>query len=377
MSFPEDTKISCLDGTERKISDLQDPLWVYSYRNGRIIPSLAASRAIRESPLFSIEIDNQEVVQCSSDQIFLLRGGKHKAACDLAPGDSLMPLYRKLGTPKELPGYERVSHPGTRGWQYTHRMVAAEVVGGAYDGEVVHHIDFNKRNNVPENLQVMSWEAHTQLHQENTRLLNEYAQSERGRERSREVMKALHANPEWEAKSLERIRQNGHITTALHMKKGQFGFGSGLSKEQNSEAGRKGGRKGKGRVPSQKARENMSKAQLAVYLNPELGERKIRSSCANLAAYNLKLASGELSITEAQRKARSQNGLHCAYRRFHEGKGVFASFEEYLSSRHPAPVNHKVVSVTAGRIKPCYELHANDPHNLALSAGIFVCNNFW
>jgi len=46
-----------------------------------------------------------------------------------------------------------------------HRRIAEQKVGGPiYKGNVVHHIDGNKRNNSPENLRIMRSGEHWRLH---------------------------------------------------------------------------------------------------------------------------------------------------------------------------------------------------------------------
>jgi len=52
------------------------------------------------------------------------------------------------------------------GDEHEHRIVAAQMIGRPLrNGEVVHHIDGNRRNNAPENLQVLPSQAeHARLH---------------------------------------------------------------------------------------------------------------------------------------------------------------------------------------------------------------------
>lgn len=52
-----------------------------------------------------------------------------------------------------------------RGGRHEHRLVAEEMLGRPLrKGEIVHHIDHNKLNNKPENLQVMSQSEHVMEH---------------------------------------------------------------------------------------------------------------------------------------------------------------------------------------------------------------------
>lgn len=49
--------------------------------------------------------------------------------------------------------------------RHTHRVVAEQKIGRPLRrGEVVHHIDGNKRNNHPDNLEVMTQAEHIELH---------------------------------------------------------------------------------------------------------------------------------------------------------------------------------------------------------------------
>ena len=49
--------------------------------------------------------------------------------------------------------------------KHTHRMIAEQMLGRPLEkGEIVHHIDGNKRNNDPSNLMVMTQSEHCRLH---------------------------------------------------------------------------------------------------------------------------------------------------------------------------------------------------------------------
>lgn len=49
--------------------------------------------------------------------------------------------------------------------RHEHRVVAEQMLGRPLQrGEIVHHIDGNKHNNAPENLQVMTQADHLRLH---------------------------------------------------------------------------------------------------------------------------------------------------------------------------------------------------------------------
>lgn len=58
--------------------------------------------------------------------------------------------------------------------KHTHRIVAEEKLGRSLKpGEIVHHIDGNKRNNEPSNLMIMTQSEHARLHFKKVVMMNE------------------------------------------------------------------------------------------------------------------------------------------------------------------------------------------------------------
>ncbi|MFQ5436016.1 MAG: toprim domain-containing protein, partial [Anaerolineae bacterium] len=86
--------------------------------------------------------------------------------------DSLMPLYRKLSDTNQpgitVNGYEMAWDPRSHSWLFTHLLADwYNRWQGDYrveDGDHCHHLDFNKRNNNPTNIQRLPAEDHLALH---------------------------------------------------------------------------------------------------------------------------------------------------------------------------------------------------------------------
>jgi hypothetical protein len=160
--FTGDTKISLTNGTEVPIKDLVGKEFeVYSYdlNDNRIKPGKATNCRVtgKNAKLVKVTLDNGEEIRCTLEHRFLLRDGGYCEARHLATGMSLMPLYRK----DDGWGYEKFYEVGTKFWGRTHikfaRMLYPHYKPTRYgqknqSGHVIHHKDFNKRNNSTENL---------------------------------------------------------------------------------------------------------------------------------------------------------------------------------------------------------------------------------
>ncbi|AKM83440.1 hypothetical protein A2422_01035 [Candidatus Woesebacteria bacterium RIFOXYC1_FULL_31_51] len=127
----------------------------------------------KNSNVIKIILDNNEKIVCTPDHLFMLRDGKYKRAINLKSTDSLMPLRRqlsKLGQRITIKDYEMYYDPKELRWLFTH------VLSDNYNlknkiykiGNETHrhHIDFNKKNNNPNNLIRLSKEEHLRYHSE-------------------------------------------------------------------------------------------------------------------------------------------------------------------------------------------------------------------
>lgn len=197
--FSMDTKISLLDGRELSIKEIENELktgkelWTYSCepKTGKIAPGLISWAGVtqKSAQVLELTLDNGETIICTPDHKFPVYGEQYKKAKDFSIGESLIPLYKQNSPLKPNQSYtltyEKVFDNNDKKWKFTHRLVASALkdiyvqykpyLEEFNDGkaDVIHHIDFNRYNNSPDNLCFMSWKDHSKLHQDNIQILKE------------------------------------------------------------------------------------------------------------------------------------------------------------------------------------------------------------
>jgi len=170
--FSLDTKVKLLDGRDVSIADLSKEYqegkknWTYSVSDdGTVVPGLItwAGTTMKNAQVVDVHLDNGEVITCTPDHKFITRNGEKVQAQHLASGTSLMPIYTEKRVMYGNKDYEYVLDNKTNNWKTTHKMVA-EYFNSIENGNVIHHVDFNRFNNNPENLRIMTKQDHLDLH---------------------------------------------------------------------------------------------------------------------------------------------------------------------------------------------------------------------
>ncbi len=126
----------------------------------------------RDAALVRITLDNGETIKCTPDHKFMLRGGEYCEAKDLQTKQSLMPLYRTYSAIEDkgvtIDGYEMVKQPSMNEfWECTHLLADRyNLERGVYNeaaGDHRHHVDLDKLNNRPDNIERIPAEEHLRL----------------------------------------------------------------------------------------------------------------------------------------------------------------------------------------------------------------------
>lgn len=184
-----DTLVPCLDGQHRSMKQLAEDFkdqkfWVYSFdlKKGRVVPGLAHSPVVsgKNIKVYRVRLDSGATIRCTEDHPFLLRDGTYRQAIDLNKGDSLMPLYLNEMRGDGYLGFRDIDDGTTK---LVHQMVAEEFYDEGYraKGMHAHHINENKWDNRPENLELLNQSEHLCAHDNHSERLNKARDGYRSR----------------------------------------------------------------------------------------------------------------------------------------------------------------------------------------------------
>lgn len=169
------TPIPLLDGRTITIEDLAKEYengkvnYVYSVQDEtkQIVPGKVVwcGKNYTAKQMIKITLDDDTYMVMAPEHEIIMRDGTKKRADKVVEGESVMPFYRDeqpLAT-KLKSEYETVYNPNSGKYEFTHRLVGKSLPKQE-DETVIHHKDFNRKNNSPENLQWMTWNGHKDLH---------------------------------------------------------------------------------------------------------------------------------------------------------------------------------------------------------------------
>ena len=358
-----DTEIPLLNGTKSKIRDLptDSEFWVYSINSeGEIVPGKAKSLGITKenSALVRIKLDGGTHFDCTPDHPVMLRDGRYRDASMLRSGDSLMPLYRKMGNEVDpyWGNYEFVYSPKQDKYVLTHHLTILDkkpCTKGRKYGYVRHHKNTNSRDNSPTNLEWMCWKKHKKLH------FNRFAK--------------LWKDPEFRKRKTEQNRELGKRKGKWHGWKDpvEIIYVSRLRMLNNQKLS---GYKEKMLIGSKKSMAKFNS-------NPELVRRRIEASrtpeAKEKARVGIRLYWKKVYVG---RLPKPVSGYEKAWKNPEFRRKTISAVIESNKRRGKltqALKNHKVVSVVRlKRKEDVYDLSVEKYHNFAIEAGVFVHNCF-
>ncbi len=380
--FRGDTRVALVDGTSRTLEamadEARDGALHFGYAlgpNGRLIAALLdAPRFVGRDALLEIVLDDGAVVRATPDHRFMLRDGSWTTAGELAPGTSLMPLYRDV-----FRGYEMTYQPLTGSYTPTHRLTDAwNVRNGVYEdapGTHRHHVDHDRRNNHPTNLVRMPASEHIAYH--NARTYGgdfdplEHGAAIRARfevlrrdaewranhsEAQRERATAFWSDPRYAARRADVLRRfrerwNESEREAQRQRQSRFWTDNDAARAAQGERSRRAWSES-----STERRDRQAEHARTLRLRPDIDAAEVRRALDATGSIR-----GAARLLECDRSV---------FRRFPEVLDAFRGVRTATAQR-----NHKVASVRVLKgEEDVYCLTVPEAGNFALEAGVFVSN---
>ena len=174
-----DTKVYVADGrgivTIKELSDAGEDVDVFCYdsENNVVIRKMRHPRVTgHNEKIYKVTFDDGNSVRTTGNHKFQLKSGEYKEVKDLQFNDQLSTIVRfedsiayKFDT-RKTSKYSHYFWIDNDTKIKTEQRLIAENSYGDIDGLVIHHIDFNSKNNAPDNLKPMTREAHDKYHGE-------------------------------------------------------------------------------------------------------------------------------------------------------------------------------------------------------------------
>lgn len=127
-------------------------------------------------PIYKVTLNNGKIIRATKNHKIMLLDGTYKELKDLQPGDSLRHISLENKTLKDIhptvnsnsQAYKWIKIGDKKRYISEHRLIAEHFYNQKIPkGCVVHHKDCNAQNNSPNNLEVMTKEAHDEFHRRN------------------------------------------------------------------------------------------------------------------------------------------------------------------------------------------------------------------
>lgn len=401
-----DTKISLLDGRNVPIKNLvNEKFFVYSYDHytNSIQPGYAHSCKKTKSnvPILKIELDDGEIIRCDYDERFLLLNGRYIQARFLKPGDSLMPLYRKLNDK----GYEEILQPNNI-WNKTHRIVYDWKYNFVPNKSLAHHKDFNKLNNSPDNILAMGWREHFLYHGKHAseqhlylwknpdykkKQIIAFKKSWENPKRRKAVRKRW-KDPKWRKKTIIAFRERGKRPevrekhSLLNKKRVKNGTHHFVTNNPNIKRMEEGTHIFLTNNPSWNSKVNKIQSNTMLNLAKQgkhPAQIRMKEGTHNfIVDHPMKKPDIKFKVirTRVKRvldilkeKNLAINEENWEKNRLFDNTPNFQTALRYFEYKKEV-INHKVVSVESDGYEDVYSFVVDRYHNFALSAGVFVHN---
>jgi len=385
--FRGDTRVALLDGSTPTLEAMArraeqgELFWGYSIgQYGRVIAALLeAPRYIGRDALLELTLDNGQQIHCTPDHQFVLRDGRMLVANELRPNDSLMPLYRNLAR-----GYEMVYQPSNGHLYPTHRLADEwNLRNGLYEdvpGTHRHHKDFDRRNNLPWNIERLAASEHIRLH--NAESYGEDFDPNEHSQSIREALARLREDPSWREhhSTVQRERAERFWRDEAYQQARERLIQTHLDRWKDDERRQRQRDAMRQRYQDPAARLATAVASRQAWAT-DTGARRLQQ--AEIAGrinrrdeINAEVVREALDVTGSIRgAARLLDCDRSVFRRFPDVIAAFQGKGGSATRESTAVYNHKIQRIRAVKGEhDVYCLTVPEAGNFALAAGVFVSN---
>jgi ribonucleotide reductase alpha subunit len=172
------TKVYVADGrgivTIKELAEQESDVDIFCFdNNGKIVIRKMRNPRITgyKQQIYKVTLDDGSIIRTTGNHKFLLNNGNYKEVKDLVYGDSLKIITKEEASLKDIwPTANSRSqdyywlNTGLKNWKSEHRIIAEHYYGDILPKSVVHHKDYNAKNNAKSNLEIMTKEDHDHLH---------------------------------------------------------------------------------------------------------------------------------------------------------------------------------------------------------------------
>ena len=226
-----DTKVPLLDGRTLTLDEITKEfnegkrLWAYSCdpKTGEFAPGLITWSGVarKNEKVLKITLDNDKEIVCTHDHKFPVWNKGFVEAKDLAIGESMIPFYAREKTiVSKNSTYQQILQNETNEWEFTHRLVSGwkdkndllnewTFKNEHIEKRTVHHKNYDRHDNTPENLTRMNSKDHLLYHRQHNSLAGKIGGKVTA-QRRRDLGLPFFLNLS-EEKRIETARKNGKI----------------------------------------------------------------------------------------------------------------------------------------------------------------------
>src|SRR5262249_42757474 len=124
-----------------------------------------ARKTRSQASLVKVILDNGQEIRCTPDHCFMLRDGSYEEAARLSPGASLMPLNKQIDPEGYIRVQQNYSGRWQRAhWVVARSSLLGVIPRFKGQKTIIHHKNFDEADNSPENLQFMGDADHSAYH---------------------------------------------------------------------------------------------------------------------------------------------------------------------------------------------------------------------